>query len=617
MFTGIIEDIGKLTQLISRSNYKILTIETQIGLPEISLGESIACDGVCLTVVEKTLHGFTVEVSQETLQKTIIGNYQIGQSINLERSLCVGDRLGGHFVSGHVDTTGRVCSIRPVGESLELECSFDSAFEHLIVDKGSVCINGVSLTVNRAIGNMCSVNLIPYTSVHTNLAGLGNGSEVNLEFDLLAKYILKSSNQKEGKMLQAKLIESGCSMGRDIRFGTIEQALEAIKRGKPVIVVDDEDRENEGDFIMVAEMVTPEAVNFFATHGRGLICVAMPQERLDALHLQPMTDHNTAKLGTRFTVSVDALVGTSTGISAFDRALTIRMLADESTKPEALGRPGHIFPIKAVDGGVLARAGHTEAAVDLAKLAGCKPIGVLCEIMDSDGSMARVPKLMEVAERFGLCIITIDDLISYRSKHEKLVCRKASVSLPTKHGDFILHSYHSDIDNEDHLALTKGTVNGGVDILTRIHSSCFTGDVLGSCRCDCGAQLESAMRQIEETGVGAVIYMRQEGRGIGLANKILAYQLQDTGRDTVEANTDLGFRADLRNYTTAAQILNDLGIISVRLLTNNPNKISGLQQYGIAVSERVPIQIDPTTFNHRYLEVKRDKMGHLLDLRKG
>jgi 3,4-dihydroxy 2-butanone 4-phosphate synthase / GTP cyclohydrolase II len=397
-------------------------------------------------------------------------------------------------------------------------------------------------------------------------------------------------------------------------FNTIPEAIADIREGKFIIVVDDEDRENEGDLIMAAEAATPEAINFFAMHGRGLICVPMMSMDLERLQLEQMVEKNTAKLGTRFTVSVDAIDGTTTGISAYDRAVTVKALVDPHTQPEHLGRPGHVFPLKALDGGVLTRAGHTEASTDLARLAGFRPVGVLCEIMDDDGTMARVPRLMEFAKRFDLKIVTVRDLIAYRRRNERLVRCVASVDFPTKYGHFRLHSYKSEVDDHHHLAIVKGDPAGKKNVLVRVHSACLTGDMLGSLRCDCGDQLHEALRRIEAEGCGVVVYMRQEGRGIGLANKILAYQLQDEGLDTVEANEELGFKADLRDYGVGAQILVDLGLTSIRLMTNNPRKIIGLAGYDLEVTERVPLQVTPSDSNIRYLETKRDKLGHLLTL---
>lgn len=396
------------------------------------------------------------------------------------------------------------------------------------------------------------------------------------------------------------------------KFNSIEEAIEDFREGRILIVVDDEDRENEGDFIMAATKVTPEKINFLAKQGRGLICAPMTEERLEELELYPMVQRTTALHGTKFTVSVDAVKNTTTGISAHDRAQTIKVLIEPYARPQDLARPGHVFPIKAEKGGVLSRAGHTEAVVDFARLSGLYPAGVLCEIMDDDGTMARVPKLMKIAHKNDLKIITIRDLIEYRRRTEKLIYRKATAKFPTKFGNFVLHLYESAVDEHHHLAMVKGDVNTMAPVIVRVHSQCLTGDIFGSLRCDCGEQLNKALQIIEQEGRGVLLYMRQEGRGIGLSNKIVAYQLQDNGRDTVEANEELGFKPDLRDYGIGAQILADLGIKKIRLLTNNPKKIVGLKGYNLEIVERIPIEIIPNEENTRYLETKRDKLGHLI-----
>lgn len=397
-------------------------------------------------------------------------------------------------------------------------------------------------------------------------------------------------------------------------FDAIEDAIVEMREGRMLIVVDDEDRENEGDLIMAADRVTSDSVNFMATHGRGLICVALILERLEQLDLRPMVSDNTAKLTTAFTVSVDAAEGTTTGISAHDRAKTIEVLLAPATQPSDLARPGHIFPLRAERGGVLSRAGHTEASVDLARMAGLTPAGVLCEIMSSDGTMARVPELMEFAKGHGFKIITIKDLIAYRRRTETLVSKVAEVNFPTRFGKFRLHLFESKVDDHHHMAVVKGNVTDGEPVLVRAHSQCLTGDLFHSMRCDCGDQLEAALAKIEEDGKGVLLYMRQEGRGIGLANKIRAYELQDQGRDTVEANVELGFGVDLRDYGVGAQILWDLGVRQIKLMTNNPKKIIGLQGHGLTIVERVPLEVEPNEVNARYLQTKKDKLGHLLSI---
>lgn len=399
------------------------------------------------------------------------------------------------------------------------------------------------------------------------------------------------------------------------QFNSIEEAIADIKAGKVIIVVDDEDRENEGDFVAAAEMASPELINFMATNGRGLICAPIVEDRCEELGLDLMVTENNATFDTPFTISVDLIGnGTSTGISASDRSKTILHLVNDDAKPGDFGKPGHIFPLKAKTGGVLRRAGHTEAAIDLARLSGLKPAGVIVEIMNEDGSMARVPDLMKMAEQWDMKIISIEDLIAYRIKNETLIERIVNVDLPTDHGHFKLQAYKQLTNDMTHLALIKGEWNKGDEVLVRVHSSCVTGDIFGSCRCDCGEQLHQAMQMIEEEGKGVIVYMNQEGRGIGLINKLKAYQLQEKGMDTVDANIELGFRSDQRDYGIGAQILRDLNVSKMRLLTNNPKKRTGLISYDLEIVENISIEVSPNEHNSEYLKTKKEKMGHTLSL---
>ena len=395
-------------------------------------------------------------------------------------------------------------------------------------------------------------------------------------------------------------------------FATIEEAVAEIREGRMVVVVDDPGRENEGDLTIAAQFATPEAINFMATHARGLICLCLTEDRADELALRPMTDHNEAPLGTAFTVSVEAREGVTTGISAADRSRTIQVAIHPSSTPHDLVQPGHVFPLRAKPGGVLERIGQTEAAVDLARLAGLTPAGVVCEIMNADGTMARVDDLVPYCERHGLKMITVADLIEYRRRHEKLVERTSSVRMPTAYGDFTAVAFREKLTGKTHVALVKGDVDGAENVLVRVHSECLTGDVFHSLRCDCGEQLEQALAQIEAEGTGVLLYMAQEGRGIGLINKLRAYELQEQGMDTVEANLELGFPADARDYGIGNQILSDLGLTTLRILTNNPKKLTGIDGFGLTVVEQVPIETTPHTENQRYLTTKRDKLGHRL-----
>jgi len=400
-------------------------------------------------------------------------------------------------------------------------------------------------------------------------------------------------------------------------LANISEAIEDIRAGKFIIIVDDESRENEGDLAMPAEKVTPEAINFMAKHGRGLICLPIIGQRLDELGIPLMVTNNTSRYSTAFTVSIEAKTKVTTGISAFDRAQTIKTVLDPNTKAGDLAQPGHIFPIRAREGGVLVRAGHTEAIVDLAKLAGLYPAGVICEIMDEDGTMARLPQLEEMASKFALKIVTITDLIAYRIRHEKLVQRITEAKLPTTYGEFTAVAYRSVVDAAEHVALVKGDISNDEPVLVRVHSECLTGDVFGSLRCDCGPQIDMALQSIAKEDRGVFLYMRQEGRGIGFHNKLCAYALQDQGMDTVEANIALGFAPDLRDYGVGAQILADLGLHNIRLLTNNPKKVIGLESYGIKIVETVPLIAPSTPYNIRYLETKQKKLGHILGIQEG
>lgn len=409
------------------------------------------------------------------------------------------------------------------------------------------------------------------------------------------------------------ILESKEKINESVVTCSVEEAIDAFRNGEILLIIDDEERENEGDLVMAAEKITPEAVNFMTKYGRGLLCIGITKERAQQLHLEPMVKNNTALHKTAFSISVDAVEGTTTGISAFDRSLTIQKIVDTKTRPTDLARPGHIFPLIANPNGVLGRPGHTEAVVDLSKLAGIKEAGVLCEVLNEDGTMARLPQLIEIAKRFDLKIISVGKIIEHRFRTENLVECVSNVNFPTRYGDFRLCLYESKVRiGESHVAVMKGKIDGSEPVLVRVHSQCLTGDTFGSLRCDCGDQLHTALAEIEKQKKGILIYLRQEGRGIGLANKIMAYKLQDAGKDTVEANEALGFKPDLREYWMAAQILKDIGIRQVRLMTNNPRKVNDLMKYGIEVTERIPMVANPNPANEKYLRTKREKLGHLI-----
>ena len=532
----------------------------------------------------------------ETLRRSSLAEVAGGTRVNLELPLRAADRLGGHVVQGHVDGVGAIRDAVEDGFARVVTIDAPPELLRYVVEKGSIAVDGVSLTVASVTADTFSVSLIPETLERTNLGAAA----------------VRHAGQPGGG--RARQVRGEADGGGHVSgaFAPIEEAIEEIRAGRMVVVCDDEDRENEGDLTMAAQFVTPEAINFMATHGRGLICLSLTPERCDELGLDLMAAKNESPFQTPFTVSIEARDGVTTGISAADRARTIQVAIDPAARPRDLVQPGHVFPLKSKPGGVLERTGQTEAAVDLARLAGLTPAGVICEVMNDDGTMARVPDLIPYCERHGLKMITVADLIAYRRKHDKLVERVVETRLPTAFGEFNAVGYRSLVDDKHHVALVKGEVAGAADVLVRVHSECLTGDVFHSLRCDCGEQLESALAQIEREGAGVLLYLAQEGRGIGLLNKLRAYKLQDGGLDTVDANLELGLPVDLRDYGIGAQILVDLGLGSIRIMTNNPKKIIGLEGYGLSVSEQVPIQHAANPHNAAYLDAKRTRLGHTL-----
>ncbi|HEY8394546.1 MAG TPA: bifunctional 3,4-dihydroxy-2-butanone-4-phosphate synthase/GTP cyclohydrolase II [Thermaerobacter sp.] len=668
MFTGLIEALGTCRRVEPAGGGRRLVVAAP-GWEGVRAGDSVAVNGVCLTVVAVAGEELAFDVVPETLRVTTLGHLRAGDPVNLERALRLGDRLGGHLVQGHVDVVGRIAAREPAGNSLWFRIEAPPEFMAYVVPKGSVAVDGISLTVVECDATGFTVAVIPHTAERTTMGTRRPGDLVNLEADIVAKYARRWTSSAAplraapavtatgggddgrsglpsggwgaprgaedagpggmpvsigGGPLQAPWAGPGAGGGDGRRPGgdpgdpaagmadPIEAALADLRAGRMVVVVDDEDREGEGDLVLAAEKVTPEHINFMLREARGLICLALTEQRCRELDLPLMVDPPRDPMETPFTISIDAREGVRTGISAADRARTIRVAVDPASGPGDLVRPGHVFPLRARAGGVLARRGHTEASVDLARLAGLYPAAVICEILRDDGTVARLPDLAAFARRHGLRLVRVADLVRYRLRHERVVRRVAQAKLPTVHGDFQVHAYTFEPTGETHLALVRGSWADEEPVLVRLHSECLTGDALHSLRCDCGQQLDAALEAIAAEGRGVLLYLRQEGRGIGLAAKIRAYELQDGGLDTVEANQALGFPADARDYGVAAQILRDLGVRRVRLLTNNPDKQEQLVEYGLAVSERVPLRVPPHPHNERYLQTKRAKLGHWL-----
>ena len=595
MFTGLVREVGKVA---SFEDGRLVVEAATVA----EIGDSIAIDGVCLTVVETSAGSLAFDVVPETLSRV----KSFGDRVNVEPALRAGDPLGGHQVQGHVDGTGTVASVETAADGVRVRIEAAPELLRYCVEKGSITVDGVSLTVAAVDETGFEVALIPHTLEVTTLGELDRRRR------------REPRDRRAGQICRkaAPRYDAAVTMAAEPRtespFATVEEAIEEIREGRFVVVVDDEDRENEGDLTIAAQFATPEAVNFMVTHARGLVCLCLTEERCDELGLRQMTDQNETPFGTAFTVTVEAREGVTTGISAQDRAKTIQVAVDPSSGPRDLVQPGHVFPLRARRGGVLQRSGQTEAAVDLARLAGLIPAGVVCEIMKDDGTMARVPDLIGYCAAHELKMITVADLIEYRRRHEKLVERITSVNLPTAYGKFTAVAFRETLTGKHHVALVKGDVAGEQDVLVRVHSECLTGDVFHSLRCDCGEQLELALRRIEQEGKGVVLYLSQEGRGIGLLSKLKAYELQEQGLDTVEANLRLGFAADQREYGIGSQILADLGLSTIRVLTNNPKKISGISGFGLEVVAQEPIEVAPNDENRRYLEAKREKLGHTL-----
>ncbi len=625
MFTGIVVEKSKIQVVEKKSSgLRIEIVSKAAQAAAQKSGQSVAINGICLTLVEDPVPLgtneilFKFDVSDETLARTPWGKTMplVNEFVHVEFPLSWGDPLGGHLVTGHVEGIAQVAVVKDDSAGRFLTLEIDSTLANEIgtsfVSKGSVAVNGVSLTLNSVRkmpsgGLQFDLYLIPHTLNETCLGQIQVGDFLNIESDLLLKTSRNQISESSSELLFPK------QTGNE----KVESAIAALKAGRLIILVDDEDRENEGDLVAAAEFATAESINFMAREGRGLICLALDGQQVDKLGLPLMTTNNEAPYGTAFTVSVEARSGVTTGISAHDRARTIQAAIADNAKREDLVVPGHVFPLRARDGGVLVRAGQTEGSVDLARLAGLKPAAVICEILNDDGTMARMESLEKFSRKFQIPLVSIADLIEYRLQTDAtLVKQVAESNLPTKFGaDFKIKVFKSSVEERETLALVLGDESQFQNeaTLVRVHSECLTGDVFGSLRCDCGDQLEAALRQISKAGSGVLLYLRQEGRGIGLSEKIKAYALQEScGLDTVEANQALGFSADLRKYGLGAQILRQLGLRKMKLLSNNPKKIIGLQGFGLEVVERVPLEIASNPANSFYLQTKKEKLGHLL-----
>ena len=619
MFSGIVAGMGRVVSLVSGETGIRLVVHAPGLLEGVVDGESVALNGVCLTAAGNPASDeLAFDLMPETLRRSNLGGLVTGGRVNLERSLRFGDRLGGHLVQGHVDGIAEVVSVVPEGDARLVRFRLrENRLARAIVEKGFVAVDGVSLTVVRSLPDGFVVSLVRTTLDLTILGGAQPGTIANVEVDLFARHLLDRAPAPRPLAASAEPVGAG-----DDRSVAVARALEGLRAGRPVLVLDDEDRENEGDVVLAAQFATAEWLAFLIREAGGLVCVAMAGERLDALGIPLMVDANTSRQGTAFTVSVDA-ASVTTGVSAAERTATVLALVDPATRPADLVRPGHVFPLRAADGGLRERRGHTEAAVELCRLAGLEPAAVIVEVMNPDGTMARRPELAAFAAAHDLPLVTVGEIAAFLAARGRArlpdrpaevppaAVRVAESALPTEHGRFRMVVYGAG-DGPNDLALILGEP-AAKGTIVRVHSECLTGDVLGSLRCDCGPQLDRALATIAAEGSGILVYLRQEGRGIGLANKARAYALQDAGLDTVDANLALGFPADLRDYGRAGAILTDLGVDRVRLLTNNPAKVRGLEDAGVTVMERLPLEMAAGPENVAYLATKRVRLGHVLE----